>query len=312
MRLLSVLLVAAALALTLALGTYFLSPPLFLRGAVGLERWTAGLHAESTQIPGFRIAYLDSGGAGAPLVLVHGFGGDKDNWVRVARSLRGPMRVIALDLPGYGESDAPADAAYSIAAQVEHLHAFLAQIGLTRAHLGGHSMGGNIVASYAAKYPNQVASLWLVAPSGVERAPTSELRLRIEQTGQNALIPRSAAEYREMIDWVMTQPPLMPQRLLAVMADRAVAASTLRTRQFEQLMQESHHLEGLIDGLPIPTHILWGERDRSLHVGGADVLAGLIPGATRTLLPGIGHVPQLEDPDTTAQDYLAFRERRGP
>lgn len=311
MRGLALLLLAVALAGAIALGAYFVAPAQFLRAAVAMERWSAGLQRAETEIAGLRIAYLDNGGAGAPLVLVHGFGGDKDNWVRVARALRKPMRVIAVDLPGYGESASPADGDYTIAAQVEHLHAFIAKLGLTRVNLGGHSMGGNIAATFAAKYPNQVTSLWLVAPSGVATAPRSELRQRIEDGGGNALIPRSAAEYRDMMGWVMAQPPPLPERLVDVMGARAVAASELRTRQFQQLVQESNELEGRVTGLPIPTHIVWGDLDRSLHVGGAEVLAALIPGATRTILPGIGHVPQLEAPEETARDFLASRERAG-
>lgn len=312
MRLLGVLLGAAALALVLALGTYGFAPAQFLRGAVALERWAAGLQRQTVGIPGYTIAYLDSGGSGAPLVLVHGFGGDKDNWVRVARALRNTTRVIALDLPGYGQSDAPAGGDYTIAAQVQHLHAFMTAIGLTRAHLGGHSMGGNIVGSYAAEYPNQVASLWLVAPGGVMAAPASELRTRIEQTGQNALVPHTPAQFEEMIGWVMAQPPVIPARLRAVLAERAVAVSALRDAQFAQLVQEAHGLDTRVRGLPIPTHILWGDRDRALHVGGAEVLVGLIAGATRTVMPGIGHVPMLEAPEASATDYLGFRARLGP
>lgn len=311
MRVLAVLLIAAALAGAIALASYFVAPAQFLRGAVAMERWAAGLSRHETEIPGFRVAYLDSDSAGAPLLLVHGFGGDKDNWLRVARTLREPMRVIALDLPGYGESDAPADGDYTIAAQVEHLHAFIAKLGLTRVNLGGHSMGGNIAASYAAKYPNQVTSLWLVAPSGVARAPRSELRQRIEDGGGNALIPRSQAEYDEMMGWVMARPPALPARLVEVLGARAVAAGELRAKQFTQLVQENNELEDRVTGLPIPTHIIWGDVDRSLHVGGADVLAGLIPGATRTILPGIGHVPQLEDPEAMARDFLAARGQAG-
>jgi len=308
MRILKVLLLAAAFAAVAVFGTYLLSPPLFVRGAIATERWASGLQRHETDAAGFHIAYLDSGGTGAPLVLVHGFGGDKDNWTRTARYLHGPVRVIALDLPGFGESDSPPDGVYTIAEQVERLHAFVQKLGLTHVHLGGHSMGGNVVATYAAKYPNEVGSLWLVANSGMNRAPPSELRQRIADTGKNALVPATVQEYRELMPWVMARPPWIPGAVIDVMAARAVAVHDLRAKQFAQIVREASTLEERLSGLPIPTHVLWGELDRAVHVQSVDVLMGLLPQSDRTILPGIGHMPMLEAPEETALDYLAFRK----
>lgn len=307
-RLLKVLLLASAIAIGAALVTYWVAPESFLRGAIAAERWTAGLVRHEQDVAGFKIAYLDGGGSGAPLVLVHGFGGDKDTWVRVARRLRPHLRVIALDLPGFGESDAPIDGSYTIADQVERLRAFITSVGLTHVHLGGHSMGGNIAATYAAAYPNDVGSLWLIANSGVGSAKPSELRQRIADTGHNALVPSTTQEYGEMLTWVMARPPYLPDRLRDVLARRAVAVHELRTRQFAQLVKEASTLERRINGLPIPTHVLWGERDRAVHVDAVEILMGLLPNSDRTLLPGVGHVPMLEAPEETARDYLAFRK----
>lgn len=307
MKMLKVLLLAAALAVLASGLAYWLAPTQFLSGAVRVERALSGLQRHEVDIPGFRIAYLDSGGSGTPLILVHGFGGDKDNWVRVARPLRTSFRVIALDLPGYGESDAPRDGTYTIGAQVEHLQAFMRALGLSHAHLGGNSMGGNIVAHYAARWPNQVGSLWLVASAGVGSAPVSELRRRIAETGQNGLIAKTPEQFRELLDWVMAQPPPLPPRVLDVLAQRAVAAHALRERQFAQLVQEGATLESTLAGLPVPVHILWGDRDRVLDVGAVPILRALLPQSSATVLPGIGHLPMLEAPEPAAQDYLAFR-----
>lgn len=307
-RMLKVGMLAVVLALGAAMVTYWAAPATFLRGAVATERWSAGLIRHEKEVAGFRIVYLDSGGSGAPLVLAHGFGGDKDNWVRVARALRPQLRVIALDLPGFGESDAPIDGSYTVTEQVERLHAFVGALGLTRVHLGGHSMGGNIVATYAATYPNEVGSLWLIANSGIGSASPSELRKRIADTGVNALVPRTPQEFREMLGWVMARPPYLPDRLAEVLAQRAIAHHDLRTRQFAQLVREASTLERRINGLPIPTHVLWGELDRAVSVDAVHVMMGLLPNSDRTLLPGIGHLPMLEAPEETARDYLAFRK----
>lgn len=308
MRVIKVLLLSALLAVLGGSALYLISPPQFVQLAVKLERWAAGLEHKQLEIPGFQLHYLDSGGTGAPLLLIHGFGGEKDNWTRVARHLRKPYRIIALDLPGYGESDSPADVPYGIADQVLRVHAFLQKLGLSRVHLGGNSMGGNIAASYAAKYPNEVSTLWLVSNSGVSQAPQSELRRFIADTGSNPLAPGSGEQYRQMLTWVMARPPWIPAAVLDVFAARAVAVRALRDQQFTDLVEEAHAVEPLIRELPIPTHILWGEQDRVLHVGAVDVLMSIMPLASRTILPGIGHVPMIEVPEQVAQDYFAFRK----
>jgi pimeloyl-ACP methyl ester carboxylesterase len=307
-RMLKVLLLAGLLALVAAMAVYAVAPSAFLAGAVATERWSAGLARHEKEVAGFRIVYLDGGGSGAPLVLVHGFGADKDTWVRVARVLRPKLRVIALDLPGFGESDSPLEGSYTIAEQVERLHGFVGALGLTHVHLGGHSMGGNIAATYAATYPNEVGSLWLIANSGIGSASPSELRKRIADTGKNALVPATQEEFREMLGWVMARPPYLPDRLAEVLAERAIANHELRTRQFAQLVREGSTLERRINGMPIPTHVLWGELDRAVNVDAVHVMMGILPNSDRTLMPGIGHIPMLEAPEETARDYLAFRK----
>lgn len=309
-------LIVLVLALLLGVGgmgaLYALDPPRFVDAAVSLERWMSGMQLEEVVVDGQRIVYLDNHRVGETLVLVHGFGGDKDNWLRVARPLRSSYRVIALDLPGYGESDPAADGLYGIERQAQRLHAFIGALGLTRAHLGGHSMGGHVVAAYAARYPNAVGSLWLVANAGMRSAPRSELGEMLAEGGRNPLLARTLGEFGELLAFSMSQPPPLPQRVVDVLAARAIRHSALRERQFAELnATDAPALEDLIGGLPIPTHILWGDQDRCLHVGAVKVLQTLLPQASSTVMPGIGHVPLLEAPAEMAADYLRFRQGLG-
>lgn len=305
---------AAILIAFLAPALYWVAPGMFFDAVVRIERLRSGLHLRHADLPGgHRIAYLDSEDAAPPLVLVHGFGGDKDHWTRVARPLRGTVRVIAPDLPGYGDSSAPAAGDYGLDAQVEHLRAFLDHLGLTRVELGGSSMGGNIAARFTARYPNRVGSLWLIANSGVDAAPPSEARRQIEAGGPNPLIATTAEAYGDLIAWVMAQPPVIPERMRQVLADRAIAVQALRRHQFGQLYDAgAEPLESLMRGLPVPTHLLWGEADRVLHPEGAALLAAVLPQASLTRMPGIGHLPMIEAPQATAEDYLAFRATLQP
>lgn len=309
MRVVRVLLIAAVLALLAGAALYVFAPARFADSALRVERALAGLERKEIEIEGFRIVYLDSGEPGEPLVLVHGFGADKDNWTRVARHLRQRYRIVAPDLPGFGESSAPLDADYTYDSQVQRLRAFVRAIGLTRAHFGGSSMGGRIVARYASLHPNEVASLWLVANAGVSGAPASELHQRLQRGEPNPLIARNEEEFREVMNFMFVHPPFVPDAVVAVLAERAVAAHELREKQARDLNAEQTGIERQIAGLPIPTHILWGERDRALHVGAVPILEAALPNASSTVLPEIGHLPMLEAPQRVAEDYLAFRDR---
>lgn len=309
MKLIRILLVAAALAVTAVAALYVFAPVQFTDAAMGLERSLAGLQRREIDVEGLHIVYLDSGGSGAPLVLVHGFGADKDNWTKVARFLSRRYRVIAPDLPGYGESSSPATIGYGIDEQVQRLHGFVGAIGLTRADFGGSSMGGQIVARYATRYPNEVASLWLVANAGVTSAPRSELFERVEKGGPNPLIPTSVEQFRDLMNFVFTQPPFIPEPVIQVLGTRAVATQALRRKQFQELVGVPSQLEKQLAGLPTPTHILWGSRDRALDAGAVSILSGLLPNSSATVLAGLGHLPMIEAPAESAADYIAFRDR---
>ena len=109
----------------LSLGIYFIFPETAINILVQLERnVVGGVRQNNITVDGLNIEYLE-GGKGETLVLLHGFGADKDNWTRTARYLTPHYRIIAPDLPGFGESSSPNDIEYTVSAQVERLKAFV-------------------------------------------------------------------------------------------------------------------------------------------------------------------------------------------
>ena len=284
---------------------YYICPEQLARLAIYSERSNAGLSRHETDVAGFHLVYLD-GGQGQPVLLLHGFGADKDNFTRVAKYLTTRFRVIAPDLPGFGESGKPADGSYSIAEQVERVHAFAQSLGFKTVHIGGSSMGGEIAALYAAKYPAETGSVWLLAPAGVATAPPSELDERIARGGSNPLIASNADEFAAVFQFVMSDPPFVPRRILDVMGRTAIANHDLNGRIFAQL-RSAPGIEDQVKGLTVPTRIVWGDHDRALNVGGAKILEGLMPKSSALIMPGVGHLPMLERPREVGEDYLAFR-----
>jgi pimeloyl-ACP methyl ester carboxylesterase len=289
----------------------YLAPHTAARIGIDMERSRSGLAAKQISVQGFDIAYLEGGSSTAePLILVHGFGADKDNFTRVAGQLTPHYHVIIPDLPGFGDSSKSERVDYYVATQAERLHAFAQALGVKRAHFGGSSMGGAIVTTYALKYPDATASLWLLGPAGLSKAYDSELDKRIAETGKNPLLAQTPEEFPPIMEFVMSKPPFFPYSVKRVLGERAAADYPLHVRIFEQLNdpgQPNPNLDGLIKDIQAPTLVVWGNEDRALNFEAAEVYKTEMPNAEVVIMDGIGHLPMIEAPRQSAQDYLAFR-----
>lgn len=285
-----------------------LAPLTAARLGMDLERWRAGLRLKRAAVPGFVMPYLE-GGSGAPLVLVHGFGGDKDNFTRIARFLTPHYHVVIPDLPGFGEATRDAAASYTIAEQVERLRAFLDQVAPGPVHLGGNSMGGFIAAQFAATYPQRVASLWLLDPAGTAAAQSSAILERYRDTGDIPLLLRQVGDIDRMITSATHREPFLPYCVRRALGQRGVADHALHSQIMHQLTT-APLLEQQYRELAAPTLIVWGQQDRILDPSGAAALGALFRRNRTILMPNIGHLPMLEAPRQSARDYLAFRRER--
>ena len=299
--------VLAATALVALLAGCDSMGPSLKDSAYAMERSRAGLVRKEIALPdGTHIVYLE-GGSGAPLVLVHGFGADKDNFTRVARYLTPHYRVIVPDLVGFGESSHRADVDYHYAAQAQRLHDFTQALGLSRFDLGGNSMGGGISMSLAAQHPQEVASLWLLDCAGIAAAPPSELARIVTTSDTNPLIITKESDFLAFLKFVMSDPPYIPGSVMNVMARERMANQPLERQVFAQIATDS--VDAAVKGLATPTLIVWGDEDRALSVGTVPVLKTLLPNAQALVMPQVGHAPMIERPQQSAEDYLRFRDQ---
>lgn len=304
MRALKFLPAAILITAVAAAGFVYLAPEKFTSLIINVDRRSAGLVRKEIDLHGgLHYVYLE--GKGEPLVLLHGFGGMKDNFTRAARLLTPHFRVIIPDEIGFAESSHPQDADYSSRGQAGNVHALVQALGIDRLHLGGNSMGGQIALAYAAQYPSEVGSLWLLDAAGIWSGPKSELAEIVEAGGRIPYFIASESDYSQMIRFVMSKPPYIPQPMLKVLAQDSIRNLELQKRIFKTIREES--VEKRITGMTIPTLIVWGEKDRVFHVGTAEVLHKLLPNSQVIVMPGVGHVPMMEQPRQSAEDYLQFR-----
>ncbi len=292
---------------------------LAVRRARQAARAAARLSQRTLTLPdGREIVYYDGdsgetdsgqGDARPPVLFIHGIGASKDHWPHLVKPLAGRLRAIVPDLPGFGESDRSPEADYSMEAQGENVIAIADALGLDRFHLVGQSMGGRVVAEVAARHPDRLHSLWLLAPAGTEGEKPSEMIEGLLAGEGIPLFGRTPEEYAETVAFTMSRPPKIPSLALRVLAAENAVDYDLNREIFATMswgFASSPSTEELLRDLRVPTLVTWGADDRVLHPSGAATLAEAIPGATVHRMPDTGHVPMFEDPKAAAARYLAF------
>ncbi|GAA2830932.1 alpha/beta fold hydrolase [Nonomuraea rubra] len=249
------------------------------------------------------LAYTRQG-TGEPLVLLHGLGSMRDAWNPVIPALAERFDVLAVDLPGFGESE-------PLPARIEPLPAALAAIvaellqglGITSPHLAGHSLGGWVALDLAAIRP--AASLTLVSPAGLWRGATplyQRASLRMIRWGCEhaaGLMSRLVA-HRVGRVLVLGQTHARPARVSPDQARGSIRAMG-RCPGFAATYRATAKRRYLAGSpLSVPTTVAWGSRDLLLLPGVARHLDELPPGTRVGSLPGCGHVCMTDDPDAVA------------
>jgi pimeloyl-ACP methyl ester carboxylesterase len=294
-----------ALGVTFAV-VYYFYPAYLVALVVGLVRKWGRLSVKSVVVDDITWPYLEGGPLdGEVVVMVHGFGGDKNNWPLYARYFTKRYRVIAPDLPGFGENVRDPDLSYGGAAQTERLHAFLAELGLENIHLAGNSMGGFIALNYALTYPDKLKSLTLIDNAGVTSTNKSELEIAIDN-GENPLVATSLEDFDRLLDFIMHKripsPRFMKEALLAVQ----IRYRDLLDAIFWEILDEALHdsLTDRLGDVSTPTLVIWGRHDRLIDVSCAEVMAASIPNNKIVIFEDAGHIPMIEKPRESALHHL--------
>ncbi|CRM82888.1 acetoin dehydrogenase dihydrolipoyllysine-residue acetyltransferase subunit [Pseudomonas sp. 8 R 14] len=260
------------------------------------EAEATGPSAQKVEVGGRLLRYLDLGDGGTPLVLVHGFGGDLNNWLFNQPALAAERRVIAVDLPGHGESgkhlqtgDAE-ELSQAVLALLDHLK-------LERVHLAGHSMGGLVSLTLAGQAPARVASLTLIASAGLGADINGDyLQGFTEANNRNALKPQLMQLFSDpaLVTRQMLEDMLKFKRLEGV--DQALRQ--LNAQLFEDGRQRLD-LRNVVGQQP--SLVIWGSDDAIIPAGHAQGLEAQVE-----ILPGPGHMVQLEAAERVNQLISTF------
>jgi pimeloyl-ACP methyl ester carboxylesterase len=272
--------------------------------AMDRERGKSGLVRRELQVGPDRIALLERAGE-RPVLLVHGFAADKDNWTLFAQHLPKAWRLIAPDLPGFGESPFRAQARYDVAAQAERLHGLLEQLGAGPVHAVANSMGGHVAAALALLHPEDVRSLSLFNAAGVEQPRPTATALAIAR-GENPLVVGDEAGYQRLMGLVFVHPPELPGFVTRHFLEEAVRGRPRFERIFADLQAAPMPLDGRLGEIRVPALILWGASDQLIDVSAASTFAAGLKRSRTVLLEDCGHAPMLERPQESAAHLVAF------
>ena len=285
----------------------------FVEWLISLQRKANGLVRKTAQVEGESWHYLEGGPPDAEHVflLLHGFGSHKDTWIRLGGILaKQSCRVIAVDLPGFGESARHGHWSYDMVAQRGRLHGFVQALGLTRLHLVGNSMGGYLAALYAHEHAQHVASLGLLDNAGVTPLRENEMRAAVAR-GENPLLVQNLDDFDRLLDFVMHIKPPMPRMVKRYLAERALERRDFNAQIFAQVTGElAQGLEPIFPHIKMPTLVLWGRQDRVIDVSCVEVMRGLLPHARSVILEETGHLPHFERPHQVAEHLLELAAAR--
>lgn len=241
-------------------------------------------------VGGRALAYATSGGGAEEIVLVHGYGGDKNSWLFVQEPLAARHTVYALDLPGHGESSKEVGDG-SLASLAAVVMDFLDALGIERAHLVGHSLGGAVITAVAAGVPDRVRSLRLIAPAGYgPDVDVSYLRGFAEAATRRELRPHLSKLFADegLMTRQLVDDLLKYKRLDGVDTALRTLLPTLAAPDGGSALDVSSLLPAAVR-----TVAVWGAADRVIPAVNAASLEGR---AAVRVIEGVGHMAQLEAP----------------
>ncbi|SAK58563.1 branched-chain alpha-keto acid dehydrogenase subunit E2 [Caballeronia catudaia] len=242
-------------------------------------------------VDGLRVRYASRGGddASRPAVLfLHGFGGDLDNWLFNLDPLAEKHRVFALDLPGHGQST-PKVPGTSLEALASFVAKFMDAVGLQKAHLVGHSMGGGIAAQLAVDRPERVQSVALISPAGfgdeVNNAYT-----------EGFVTAESRRELKPVVELLFANPELVSRQMLddLLKYKRLDGVSDALTSLNGGLFaggKQSAQPGGKLAATGKPVLVIWGGKDQIIPAAHAK---NAPEGATVRVFDDAGHMSQME------------------
>ena len=252
-------------------------------------------------VDGINVHYVQTG-SGPAVLLVHGVGASLVTWrSNIAPLADAGFTVVALDLPGHGDSDKPKNIDYDPIAAVRFIAHFLDALEVNRASVVGNSGGGLIAASFALEYPERTDRLVLVAPGGLAQDLSLFLRLLSVPIVGEIIYNPWMHNTVGMSKQLFYSPGSFPQDVLKELdrvqsmpgATRAALRSIRSSIDYRGMMDRQLVVHRL-DSLTAPLLTVWGENDQLIPVSHLQAVRNVVPHGLVRTFPECGHWPQME------------------
>ena len=269
------------------------------------QMYLIGARSHYTFVNGIRVHYYRLGPEdGAPVVLVHGLGGRAEDWEKLAPYLRKAGYCVYLpDLPGFGQSERPANFSYSVTDQSKIVVGFLDAIGLKQVDLGGWSMGGWIVQLVAVNSPDRVSRLMLFDSAGLYVKPEWDTRL---------FTPISPAEIEKLDKLLMPHPPNLPDFVARDILRVSREHAWIMQRSLDTMLQGRETTDALLPQLKMRVLIVWGELDQITPLIEGEKMHKLIPQSQMDVVAGCGHLAPNECAKVIGPEVVRFLREQIP
>lgn len=262
------------------------------------------------------ISYTRAG-SGPPIVLVHGLGHSQQTWRFLVSSLAQSHTVVAVDLPGHGESDEPA-IGYSPAAHATALRDLLEKLDLNDVTVIGHSLGGGVAMQFAYQFPELTARLILISPGGLGKEVTPLLRAAVIP-GAGFLLDQVARLPEPIVKVfvsVAAHTPALSRDDVTPLSD-ALSSALGAAKERRTFVREARSVIetdgqavsalGQLQGLASrPLLLIWGSDDRTIPPRHFRELASRVPGAWQVEISQAGHFPHETSPEAVLRCIEAF------
>lgn len=286
-----------------------------VQAQVPAERFVQVIAAEGR---GTRLVHVERAGlenGGPPVVLLHGFGGSSYSWRHVIPRVAERHPVLAPDLYGFGYTERPEDeAAYTRTGQVGLVLGVLDALGYDTAHLVGHSYGGALAATLAARHPERVRSLVLV-DAAHPSYPQTRRRPIARCSPYNAFYVRVLGLRRRVVEEALERSyhndDLAKPEVVKAYLERLRIQGAIRAFRGLTVPQPDSGPEVELRDVGAPTLVLWGTEDPLISVEGGRRATGEIPRASFFEIEGAGHAPHEEKPAEVARRILEFLASQG-
>jgi pimeloyl-ACP methyl ester carboxylesterase len=298
--------IIVVLFLALSFGTYSFLPEFLVQHHNTSALKNLNLEIKKINYDNDFFEYVEGGNTNREcIVLVHGFQSSKNFWVPYIREFSKNYSIIALDLPGHGNSSRPKNQKYDLQSITDAFSKFIELKKIEKFHLIGTSLGGGIATVYTYNHPEKVKSLILINPLGIDHVKKSELQNLLAE-GKNLFFPNNLKEFDEMAFYISGKSLNLSIFIKNHILNQMISKYSFFKDAFNQLLTKTKPVDNLLPKISTPTLILIGKKDRIILPETYEDFVKFMPNIKPIRLENGNHVLVDENLDIALKEINLF------